>query len=71
MIKESVHKEDLIILNIYAANRAAKICETKTDMIERRNGQITQLSLETSTALKFGRRTRLKKYVEKFSNTTN
>lgn len=56
-----MHKEDLIILNIYAANnRAAKICETKTDMIERRNGQITQLSLETSTALKFGRRTRLK-----------
>ena len=40
MIKGSIHQEDVAILNVYALNKAAKICEAKTDRTERKTRQI-------------------------------
>lgn len=40
MIKGSVDQEDKTTLNMCAPHKYAKICEAKTDIMERRNRQI-------------------------------
>lgn len=40
MIKESIHQDDITILNMYASKNKASIYVEQTDKTERRNRQI-------------------------------
>lgn len=70
MIKESIHEEDITILNVCTRQQSCKICETKLRLKEK----IDKFTIITGNfnilLLKFNE-LRLKKDIEQFNNTIN
>lgn len=70
MIKESIHEEDITILNVRTRQQNCKICETKL-RLKKEIDKFTIITVNSNILLLKFNELRLRKNIEQFNNTIN